>query len=147
MEYYWLRIAHIIAAVVAVGPLALTPWISGRIVRGGEDSQAMLRVLRLTDAFYNRAGWILILSGSALFYLTDWHRALHTWFLFCVGLFLVDNVVESRVREPAFATLANLTEHDSTWCRAATHLRHGALVQTLTAGLILLLMLLRPGMG
>ncbi len=144
--WYWLRIVHILAAVVAVGPLALVPWLAGQVVRGGEDSWAMLRTLQITEYFYTRAGWLLILSGAALFYLTDWHQALHAWFLLCVGLFLADNVVENRVREPAIANLANLAKHDPTWRATALRLQRGTLVQTVTAGLILLLMLLRPSM-
>ena len=147
MEYHWLKIVHIIASVISVGPLALAPWIASQVVRGGEDSQGMLRTLQITVVFYNRAGWILILSGTALFYITDWHQALHAWFLLCVGLFLADNVVENRVREPAIADLANAAKHDPTWRATALRLQWGTLVQTITAGLILLLMLIRPSMG
>ena len=62
-------------------------------------------------------------------------------------MFLADNVVENRLREPAFADLTNLAGYDPAWRDAAIRLQRGALVQTLTAGSILLLMLLRPSLG
>ncbi len=146
-SYYWLIIVHSVAAVVAVGPLTLTPWITRQIVRGREGSITLLRVLQLTDTFYNRAGWVLILSGTALFYQIGWNQALHAWFLLCITLFLADNVVEHRIREPAKTQLTNLAEYNGVWRDTAIRLQRGAWVQTLTAGSILLLMLLRPSMG
>lgn len=144
--FYWLIIVHSIAAVIAVGPLALNPWLANQIIRS-RDNRPLLRTLYITDIFYNRGGWILILSGVALFYLTDWHRAFHAWFLICIGLFVVDSIVERRIREPALTDLSGLTEHHAAWRTSALRLRRGVWVQTASAYLILILMLVRPNLG
>lgn len=140
--FYWLNIAHIFAAVIAVGPLALNPWLVNQVNTG--DNRIIFGALHLTEIFYVRGGWFLIISGIALFYLTDWHSALHAWFMICVSLFIADSIVEKYVREPAFVSLAG---HNSSWRNTVLRLCIGVWFQTASAYMILILMLIRPNLS
>jgi len=144
MFYFSIIIIHAVAAVVAVGPVLFAPWLGKQLIQKKPGSPYFLLGLRATEKFYNVGGWVLIVSGLALLYLTDWAALKQAWLWLCVALFAIDSSVEKWLREPAYAKLENQGGKDAEWNIAARHLQLGLLAQGILVGGILLLMLVRP---
>lgn len=132
---------HAIAAVAAVGPLFLAPWLSFQASKGGIGSRNFVRTIEMTDLFFNRAGWVLIISGLVIFDIIGWQEAVKPWFIACVLIFIIDTFIEQKIRDPAYKHLSEIDESDATWKSSAKRLQRGVLAQTASATLILILML------
>jgi len=144
MFYFPIIVIHAVAAVFAVGPILFAPWLGKQLIQKETGSPYFLRGLRATEKFYNVGGWVLIVSGLALLYLTDWAALKQAWLWFCVALFAIDSGLEKWLREPAYAKLENQGGKGVEWNVAARRLQLGLLAQGILVGGILLLMLVRP---
>ncbi|EFE95270.1 hypothetical protein [Serratia odorifera] len=143
MNYDIIKLVHALAAVAATGPLLFAPWLSARLaVSPAENKTVLLNGLAATDRFYNIAGWGLMLSGIALFWLQDWHRAFQLWFVLSVAIFVIDSLAEKRWRDPATTALAQLQPGQEGWAENAARLHKAVIAQMACTALILLVMLL-----
>lgn len=143
VDYDAIKVLHALAAVAATGPLLFAPWLSAQLKHCSESTQPLLlRGLAFSDRFYNVAGWGLILSGVLMFWLKDWHRCFQVWFVLSVAIFVLDSVIEKRLRDPANAVLQASTPDAEQWQAAARQIHRGVLGQALCTSAILLVMLL-----
>ncbi|MGB8667878.1 MAG: hypothetical protein WCD24_24515 [Serratia inhibens] len=143
MSYDVIKIVHALAAVAATGPLLFAPWLSARLVRcQAENKTLLLSGLAASDRFYNIAGWALMLSGIALFWLQDWHRVFQLWFILSVVIFIVDSAAEKRWRDPANEVLAQLQPGEPGWAENTARLHKAVIAQMICTSLILVIMLL-----
>ncbi|CAK6500169.1 hypothetical protein PANPA_00094 (plasmid) [Pantoea sp. Nvir] len=143
MNYDVIKMLHALAAVAATGPLLFAPWLSARL-KGcrSENTALLLQGLKITDRYYNIAGWALMLSGIAMFWLYDWHRLFQVWFLLSVAIFVIDSLAEKRLRDPANAALATLRPGDAEWHTTAARLHKAVVAQMICTAAILTVMLL-----
>lgn len=143
IEYDAVKIFHALAAVAATGPLLFAPWLSAQLKHCTELTKPLLlKGLAFTDRFYNVAGWGLILSGILMFWLVDWRRSFEVWFVLSVAIFVLDSVIEKRLREPANLVLERTHPQAEQWQPAARQIHYGVLGQALCTSAILLVMLL-----
>lgn len=143
MSYDVIKLFHALAAVAATGPLLFAPWLSARLKRCQPEGAALLlQGLAVTDRYYNIAGWALMLSGIAMFWLYDWHRLFQIWFLLSVAIFVIDSLAEKRLRDPASAALATLRPGDADWRTQVARLHKAVVAQMICTAAILLVMLL-----
>jgi hypothetical protein len=143
LNYTLVKLAHALAGIAATGPLLFAPWLSARLKACTPATQTLLLSgLERTDTCYNVSGWLVMLTGFALFWLSSWHAALQGWFVLSVAIFVVESVIEKRVREPAGVALAKLQPGTSGWHTQAARLHNAVVAQSLCTCLILLVMLL-----
>jgi hypothetical protein len=143
LNYALVKLAHALAGIAATGPLIFAPWLSARLKRCEPGTQALLfRGLDAADTCYNLSGWLVMLTGFGLFWLTSWHAALQGWFVLSLAIFMVDTVVERRMRDPAGAALMDMEPGASGWHMQASRLHNAVVIQSLCTFLILLVMLL-----
>ncbi|GAB2903261.1 hypothetical protein GCM10027093_45510 [Paraburkholderia jirisanensis] len=143
MNYALVKFAHALAAVAAAGPLIFAPWLSAGLKRCEPGTQTLLlKGLDATDTCYNVSGWLVLLTGLVLFWLAGWHAALQGWFVLSVAVFVVESIIEKRVREPASAALQRLQPGAAGWRAQADRLHRAVVAQSLCTLLILAVMLL-----
>ena len=144
MSYVAIKIIHSLAAVAAMGPLMFAPWMSTQLKHCREDSNKalLLKGIETTDTYYNVAGWILILSGVAMFWMQDWHRVFQLWFILSVVVFGLDSLAEKRLRDPAIKALMPLKPGEVGWSEHTGALHRAVMIQMVCTAFILLIMLL-----
>lgn len=143
VHYDVFKIAHALAAVAATGPLLFAPWLSAQLKSCSFATKPLLLGgLAFTDRLYNVAGWGLMLSGILMFWLKDWQRSFELWFLLSVAIFVLDSVIEKRLRDPANEVLKTTSPGADQWLPAVRQIHLGVLGQAICTSLILLVMLL-----
>ncbi|WP_353613520.1 hypothetical protein [Mangrovibacter phragmitis] len=143
LSYDITKVLHALAAVSATGPLLFSPWLSARLKRcQGDNKNLLLKGLSVADTYYNIAGWVLILSGVAMFWLQDWYRVFQLWFILSVLVFIIDSVAEKRLRDPANKALTTLQPGELGWDENTALLHKAVIIQMVCTSLILLIMLL-----
>lgn len=143
MNYDVIKMLHALAAVAAAGPLLFAPWLSARLkLCRPENAALLLQGLKVTDRYYNIAGWALMLSGIGMFWLHDWRRLFQIWFLLSVAIFVIDSLAERRLRDPANAALATLRPGDANWSATVARLHKAVVAQMICTAAILIVMLL-----
>ncbi|WP_447876637.1 hypothetical protein [Serratia fonticola] len=143
LNYDFIKVVHVLAAVAATGPLLFSPWLSARLKRcQGGNKTLLLNGLSVADTYYNIAGWVLMLSGIVMFWLQDWHRVFQLWFILSVLVFIIDSLAEKRLRDPANKALATLQPGEPGWDENTSRLHNAVSTQMVCTLLIFFIMLL-----
>ncbi|WP_137937884.1 DUF2269 family protein [Chitinivorax sp. B] len=149
MIYQLLKLAHILAAIVGVGPALLYPILAHRIASQPERAEHWLILLNMAERCYNLAGMLLVASGIGFLWLTDGFYLTQPWLWGAGLLLLIDNQLERLLRVPTVAALQDMVTYGirpASWRTASRQLLIWAWCSTSLLTGVITLMVMRPSL-